>query len=156
MAEQISFSLNFGDIFVLISLDTSNIESEEDSDINKLENFNVDVQIYLAFKEEYEEFTIIRVNLNIIKNDSEKHLYNEDDLYLEPNNVGYNNIIQINYIYNYYVFYLRLKTINNFFFKTIFRFIKKVYREEETRHQIFTIRTTKYGTFKLRTKTMKQ
>ncbi len=49
--------------------------------------------MHLIFKEEYKEFTVIRVNLNIIKNDSEEHLYNEDDLYLKPNNIGYNDII---------------------------------------------------------------
>ncbi len=45
------------------------------------------------FEREYEEFTIIRVNLNIVKNDSEEHPYNEDDLYLKLNNAGYNDII---------------------------------------------------------------
>jgi len=42
---------------------------------------------------EYEEFTVIDVNLNIIKNDGEEYLYEEDDLYLEPNNVRHYNII---------------------------------------------------------------
>ena len=37
----------------------------------------------------------------------------------------------MNYIYNYYIFYLRFKTINNFFPKTIFRSIKKAYKEEK-------------------------
>ncbi len=45
------------------------------------------------FKGEHEEFIVIRVNLNIVKNDSEKHLYDEDDFYFKFNNVGYNNII---------------------------------------------------------------
>ncbi len=49
--------------------------------------------MYLAFKRKYEEFTIIRVNLNTVKNNGEKHPYNENDLYLKPNNIGYNNII---------------------------------------------------------------
>ncbi len=44
-------------------------------------------------EEEDEEFIIIRVNLNIVKNNGEEHPYNEDDLYLESNNIGYNNII---------------------------------------------------------------
>ncbi len=90
--------------------------------------------MHLAFKKEYKEFIVIKVNLNIVKNDGEKHFYNEDDLYLEPNNTGYNNIIWMNYIYNYYIFHLELKAINNFFFKAIFRFIKKTYRKEETRY----------------------
>ncbi len=49
--------------------------------------------MYLAFKKEHKEFTVIKVNFNIVKNDSEKHLYNKDDLYLKSNNTGYNNII---------------------------------------------------------------
>ena len=49
--------------------------------------------MYLAFEEEYKEFIIIRVNLNIIKNNNKKYSYNKDDLYLEFNNAGYNNII---------------------------------------------------------------
>ena len=53
----------------------------------------------------------------------------------------------MNYIYNYYTLYLRSKVIYNFFLKTIFKFIKKVYREEETRYWIFIIRTTMYKTF---------
>ncbi len=53
----------------------------------------------------------------------------------------------MNYIYNYYIFYLGFKAINNFFFKTIFKPIKKVYRKEETKYWIFTIRTTIYRTF---------
>jgi len=46
-----------------------------------------------VFEEKYKKFIIIRVNLNIVRNDSEKYSYNENDLYLESNNVGYNNII---------------------------------------------------------------
>ncbi len=45
------------------------------------------------FKEEYEKFTVIRVNFNIVKRDNKEHFYNEDDLYLESNNVRYYNII---------------------------------------------------------------
>ncbi len=140
-------SFDFGSIFILILLDISDIEAEEDSDINRSENFNADIQIYLAFKRKYEEFTVIGVNFNIIKNNNEKHLYNEDDLYLKSNNTGYNGIIQMNYIYNYYIFYLKFKTTNNFFFKTIFKSIKKIYKEEETRYWIFIIRITIYRTF---------
>ncbi len=81
----------------------------------------------MAFEGEYKEFIVIRINLNIVKNDGEEYFYNENDFYLEFNNVGYNNIIWMNYIYNYYIFYLGFKVINNFFFKVIFRFIKKVY-----------------------------
>jgi len=47
----------------------------------------------LAFKREYEEFTVIGVNFNTIKNDDEEYPYNEDDLYFEPNNIGYNSIV---------------------------------------------------------------
>ncbi len=49
--------------------------------------------MYLTFKREHKEFTVIEVNLNTAKNDNEEHLYNKDDPYLEPNNVRYNNII---------------------------------------------------------------
>ncbi len=49
--------------------------------------------MYLAFEREYKEFIIIKVNLNIIRNDREEYLYNEDNLYFEPNNTGYNDII---------------------------------------------------------------
>ncbi len=45
------------------------------------------------FKKEYEEFTIIKVNLNIIKNNNEEYFYNKNDLYFKPNNIRYNNII---------------------------------------------------------------
>ncbi len=47
----------------------------------------------MAFEGEYKEFIVIEVNLNIVKNNGEEHPYNEDDLYLKPNNVRYNNII---------------------------------------------------------------
>ncbi len=53
----------------------------------------------------------------------------------------------MNYIYNYCAFYLKFKTIYNFFFKTIFKFIKKTYKKEETKHWIFTTRITIYGIF---------
>ncbi len=49
--------------------------------------------MYLTFKREYEEFTIIKINLNIVKNNNEEYSYNEDNPYLEFNNVEYNNII---------------------------------------------------------------
>ncbi len=49
--------------------------------------------MYLMFKRKHKEFTVIRVNLSIIRNNGEKYLYNEDNLYLEFNNIGYNNIV---------------------------------------------------------------
>ncbi len=139
--------IDFGSVFILVSLNISDIELEEDSDTDKSENFNVGIQTYLIFEEEHEEFIVIKVNLNIVKRDNEEYLYNEDNLYLEFNNVGYDSIIQMNYIYDYYVFYLRPKAIYNFFFKIMFRLIKKTYREEETRHWIFTIKTMIYRIF---------
>ncbi len=147
MTERIPLLFDFGSVFALISLDVSDIEAEEDSDIDSLKNFNVGIQIYLTFEGEYKEFTVIRVNLSIIKNDSEEHLYNKDDFYFKPNNARYNNIIWINYIYNYCAFHLKSKAINNFFLKTMFRPMKKVYKEEKTRYQIFTIRIAMYRTF---------
>ncbi len=101
----------------------------------------------MAFEKEHEEFIVIGVNLSIAKNDDEKHLYKEDDLYFEPNNVGYYGIVWISCIYDYYVLYLGFKTINNFFFRTIFKPIKKVYIFEETKYWIFTIRIAIYGIF---------
>ncbi len=53
----------------------------------------------------------------------------------------------MNCIYNYYVFYLGFKAIYNFFFKAIFRFIKKIYKEEETRYWIFITKIAMYRTF---------
>ncbi len=53
----------------------------------------------------------------------------------------------MNCIYDYYVFYLRFKATNNFFFKVIFKVIKKVYKEKETRYWILTTKTTIYKTF---------
>ncbi len=38
-----SFLINFGNMFASISLNISNIEAEEDLDINELENFNINV-----------------------------------------------------------------------------------------------------------------
>ncbi len=49
--------------------------------------------MYLTFKRKHKEFTIIKVNLNTTKNNGEKHPYNKDNLYLKPNNIGYNDII---------------------------------------------------------------
>jgi len=49
--------------------------------------------MHLTFEREYKEFTVIKVNFNTIKENNEKHPYNKDDLYLEPNNVKYNSII---------------------------------------------------------------
>ena len=121
------FLINFENMFILIFLNILNIEVEEDSDINELENFNIGIQIHLASKEEYEEFTIIRINFNIIRENDKEYPCNEDDFYFEFNNIGYNRIIQMNCIYNYYILHLRFKVTNNFFFKTMFRFIKKVY-----------------------------
>ncbi len=43
MIERTSSPLSFGDMFISISLDISNIEAEEDSDIDKLDNFNISV-----------------------------------------------------------------------------------------------------------------
>ena len=37
------FPINFGNMFVSISLDILDIEAKKDSDINKLENFNIDI-----------------------------------------------------------------------------------------------------------------
>ncbi len=53
----------------------------------------------------------------------------------------------MNCIYNYCTFHLKFKTINNFFFKAMFKLIKKAYTEEKTRYWIFTIRTAIYRTF---------
>ncbi len=43
MTEQILLPINFGDMFISIFLDTSDIEVEEDSNIDESKNFNVDV-----------------------------------------------------------------------------------------------------------------
>ncbi len=133
MTERISLPLDLGNAFILILLNISDIKVEEDSDIDKSENFNMDIWIYLTSEREHEEFTVIGINFNIARNDGEEYLYEEDDLYFELNNVRYDDIIWMNYIYDYCVFYLRFKATNNFFFKAMFKFIKKVYREKEIR-----------------------
>ena len=74
------------------------------------------------------------INLNTAKNDNKKYLYKKDDLYFEFNNVEHYNIVWINCIYNYYAFYLKFKITNNFFFRIIFKLIKKTYIEKETRY----------------------
>ncbi len=45
------------------------------------------------FKREYKEFTVIKINLNTVKKDNEEYPYNENNLYLKLNNIGYHNII---------------------------------------------------------------
>ena len=77
---------------------------------------------------------MIGVNLSIAKNDGEEYLYKEDDLYFEPNNIGYHGIVWINYIYDYYTFHLESKAINNFFFKAIFKLIRKMYIFKKTKY----------------------
>ncbi len=147
MIERILLPIDFENVFISIPLNVSDIELKEDSDTNKSKNFNINIQTYLTSKGKYEEFTVIKINFNIVKKDDEEYPNNEDDFYVKPNNIKYYNIIQMNYIYNYCALHLRFKTINNFFFKPIFKLIKKVYKKEEIRHQIFTIRTTIYRTF---------
>ena len=44
-------------------------------------------------KGKHEEFTVIKVNLNTVRNNDEEHPYNKDDLYLKPNNAKYDDII---------------------------------------------------------------
>ncbi len=88
----------------------------------------------MAFEKEYKEFIMIGVNLNTIRNDGKKYLYDKDDPYLEFNNVKHHNIIWLSCIDNYYIFYLKFKTTNNSFSKAIFKSIKKIYTKEETRH----------------------
>ncbi len=139
--------IDFENVFISTALNISNIESKEDSDINESKEFNTDVQIYLIFEKEHEEFTVININLSIVKNDNEEYLYKKNDPYLEFNNVEHYNIIQMNCIYNYYTLYLGFKAINNFFFKIIFKLIKKVYKKEKTKYQIYTIRIMIYKIF---------
>ncbi len=67
--------------------------------------------MYLISKKKHKEFTIIKINLNIVRNDDKEYSYNKDDLYFKSNNTGYNDIIQINYIYNYCAFHLKPKII---------------------------------------------
>jgi len=43
MIEQISLFLDFRNVFISIPLDISDIEIEEELDINESENFNVDI-----------------------------------------------------------------------------------------------------------------
>ena len=43
MVKQMPFFINFGNTFVSISLNVLNIEVEKDSDINELENFNINI-----------------------------------------------------------------------------------------------------------------
>ena len=52
------------------------------------------------------------------------------------NNKVFKYYIYIEYydIALYFTRNLRFKTINNFFFKPIFKLIKKIYRKEETKH----------------------
>ena len=139
--------IDFGNAFIPVFLNVLDIELEEDSDIDESEEFNAGVQIHLASAGEYKEFIVMDINLSTIRNDGEEHPYKEDDLYLELNNVGYYSIIQINCIYNYYAFYLGFKTTNNFFPKTMFRFIKRAYTFEKTEYQILITRTAMYRTF---------
>ncbi len=49
--------------------------------------------MYLTFKREYKEFIVIGVNLNTAKEDNKEYSYNENNLYLELNNIRYYNII---------------------------------------------------------------
>ncbi len=53
----------------------------------------------------------------------------------------------MNCIYDYCIFYLGFKPIYNFFFRVIFRPMKKVYKKEETKHWIFTTKIIIYRTF---------
>ncbi len=50
-------------------------------------------------------------------------------------------------IYDYCAFYLGPKTTNNFFSRTIFKLIKKVYIFEEIEYWILTVRIAVYRTF---------
>ena len=93
MAKRISLFLDFGNVFISIFLNISNIEVEKNSNINESENFNIDIQTYLTPKRKYEEFIVIKVNFNTIKNNNKEHLYNKNDFYFEFNNVKHNNII---------------------------------------------------------------
>ncbi len=43
MTEQMPLSFDFRNAFISISLNVFDIEAEEDSDINELQNFNVDI-----------------------------------------------------------------------------------------------------------------
>ena len=91
--EQMPFSISFENTFILISLNIPNIETEENLDIDKSKNFNINIQTYLTFKREYKEFTIIKINFNTAKRDNKEHPYNKDDLYFKLNNTEHYNII---------------------------------------------------------------
>ncbi len=93
MVERTLLSIDFGNVFILIPLNISDIELKKDLNTDESENFNTSVWIYLVSEREYKEFTVIRVNFNIVKGDNEEHLYNENDFYLEFNNTGHYNII---------------------------------------------------------------
>ncbi len=149
MIKRIISSIDFRNVFTSIFLNILDIELEKETNIDESKEFNADVWIYLASEGKYKEFIVISINLSTAKNDKEKHSYNEDNPYFEFNNVKYYSIIWINYIYDYCIFHLRLKTINNFFFKIIFKPMKKVYTFEKTEHWIFTTKTTIYRTFVL-------
>ena len=43
MIKQILFPIDFGNTFILIPLNASDIESEEDSDTNKSKEFNANI-----------------------------------------------------------------------------------------------------------------
>ncbi len=86
-------SIDFENAFTSIPLNTSNIELKEDSNTDESEEFNTDVWIYLTLEKEHKEFTIIDINLNTTKNNNEEYLYEEDDLYFEPNNVKHHSIV---------------------------------------------------------------
>ncbi len=147
MVERMLPPIDFGNVFTSIPLNVLNIELKENSDTDESEELNIDIWIYLTSKRKYKEFTVMGVNLNIARNDGEEYLYKEDDPYLEPNNVRHYSIIWMNCIYNYCIFHLGSKAINNFFPKAMFRSIKKTYTFEETEHWIFTTRTAIYRTF---------
>ncbi len=87
------FLIDFGNIFILISLNILDIELKEDLDINESKEYNINIQIYLISEREYKEFIMINVNLNTMKNNGEEYPYDENNLYFESNNVGYHNII---------------------------------------------------------------
>ncbi len=93
ITERTLLSFNFKNTFISIPLNVFNIEAEEESDIDELENFNTDIWIYLTLERKHEKFIVIGVNLNIVRNDGKEYPYNENDLYLKLNNAGYNDII---------------------------------------------------------------
>ncbi len=43
MTKQILLSFDFGNVFISIPLNTSDIEAEKDLDINESKNFNIDI-----------------------------------------------------------------------------------------------------------------